>query len=68
MAGQNTSLPIIGRALGHKTAVATMVYSRLSLDPIREAVDRATSAMLIAGGRTNLLTVESKGGDDGKTN
>ena len=33
MAGQNTSLPIIGRALGHKTAVATMVYSRLSLDP-----------------------------------
>ena len=44
------SLPIIGRALGHKTALATMVYSRLSLDPIREAVNKATSAMLRAGG------------------
>jgi integrase len=55
MAGQNVSLPIIGRALGHKTAVATMVYSRLSLDPVREAVDRATAAMLAAGGQTKLL-------------
>jgi integrase len=69
MAGQNTSLPIIGRALGHKTAVATMVYSRLSLDPVREAVDRATSAMLAAGGQTKLLeghsTPTTEGNSDG---
>ncbi len=64
MAGQNVSLPIIGRALGHKTAVATMVYSRLSLDPVREAVDRATQAMLAAGGLTRLLEPPEKGGDD----
>ena len=64
MAGQNTSLPIIGRALGHKTAVATMVYSRLSLDPVREAVDRATAAMLVAGGQTRLLAPPTHGGDD----
>ena len=66
MAGQNTSLPIIGRALGHKTAVATMVYSRLSLDPVREAVDRATSAMLTAGGQTRLLAAPTgNGGENG---
>jgi integrase len=56
MAGQNISLPIIGRMLGHKTAQTTMVYSRLALDPLREAVDRATAAMLTAGGQTKLLT------------
>ena len=50
MAGQNTSLAIIGRMLGHKTSQATMVYSRLAMDPLREAADKATSAMLEAGG------------------
>ena len=62
MAGQNVSLPIIGRALGHKTAIATMVYSRLALDPVREAVDRATSAMLAAGGQAKMLEAEKGGG------
>jgi integrase len=68
MAGQNTSLPIIGRVLGHKTPQATMIYSRLALDPLRDAVDKATTAMLTAGKQTKLLSIESKGGDDGKTN
>jgi integrase len=58
MAGQNTSLTIIGRALGHRTPQATMVYARLAIDPIREAVDKATTAMLTVGGQTNMLTVE----------
>lgn len=40
------SLPVIGRALGHKTASATMIYARLQHDPITEAMERATSAML----------------------
>jgi integrase len=40
------SLPVIGRALGHKTAAATMVYARLQHDPIVEAMERATTAML----------------------
>lgn len=40
------SLPIIGRALGHKTAAATLVYARLQHGPIVEAMEMATEAML----------------------
>lgn len=39
------SLAIIGKTLNHKTAATTMIYSRLDLDPIREAMEKATSAM-----------------------
>ena len=37
---------IIGKALGHRSAAATMVYSRLTLDPVRESMQRATDKML----------------------
>ena len=40
------SLPIIGKSLGHSTLEATQVYARLTLDPVRESVERATDAML----------------------
>jgi integrase len=44
------SLAIIGKSLSHKTAQATAIYARLDLDPVRESVERATSAMLAAAG------------------
>jgi integrase len=44
------SLVIIGKSLNHKSPSTTAVYARLDLDPVRESVDRATSAMLVAGG------------------
>jgi len=44
------SLSIIGKSLGHKSADATMIYARLSLDPVRASLDTATTAMLTAGG------------------
>lgn len=44
------SLPIIGASLGHTEASTTMVYARLQLAPVREAVDKATAAMMVAGG------------------
>lgn len=44
------SLTIIGKSLGHKSADATMIYARLSMDPVRASVNTATSAMLEAGG------------------
>lgn len=44
------SLSIIGKSLGHKSASATMIYARLSLDPVRASVATATSAMLTAAG------------------
>ncbi|MHB1934590.1 MAG: tyrosine-type recombinase/integrase [Leptospirillum sp.] len=39
------SLPIVGKALGHKTSQATSIYARLNLDPVRAAMDQAVEAM-----------------------
>jgi len=50
------SLPIIARSLGHlEGSKATAVYTRLSLGPVRESVEKATIAMLTAAG---VLQVE----------
>jgi integrase len=69
MAGNNVSLTIVGKVLGHKTPQATAIYARLAIDPQRHAMEGATTAMLTAGKQTKLLTVdvESKeAGDDEK--
>jgi integrase len=42
------SLAIIGKSLGHKSVAATQIYARLSADPVRESVERATAAMFNA--------------------
>lgn len=44
------SLSIIGRSLNHKSTSTTAIYARLDLDPVRESVQRATSAMFAAAG------------------
>ncbi len=44
------SLVIVGKSLNHKSHSTTAIYARLDLDPVRESVDRATTAMLVAGG------------------
>ena len=49
-AATGASLPIIGRSLGHKQVQTTAIYARLSLDPVRAAVEKATTAMLAAVG------------------
>jgi len=46
MAGQGSSLPIIGRALGHRNTSTTSVYARLALDPILAGMEMAAEAML----------------------
>ena len=66
--GRTRHSPIIGRMLGHKTAQTTMVYSRLAMDPLREAVNKATDAMLLAGGQTKLIEQEDHAdGEECKT-
>lgn len=45
------SLVVIGKTLGHKDPSATQIYARLDRDPVREAVERATSAIIKAGGK-----------------
>ena len=40
-----TSLQIIGKTLGHKSMQSTEIYARLTTDPVREAVEKATQKM-----------------------
>jgi integrase len=55
-AATGASLPIIGKSLGHKSLSATAVYARLNLDPVRESVNKATDALLLAAkGPAKLL-------------
>jgi integrase len=56
-AGAGVSLPIIGKTLGHRSGAATQVYARLHLDPVRTAIETATTAMLAAGKTNKLLGV-----------
>jgi hypothetical protein len=55
MAISNASLPVIGKMLGHSQSSTTMIYARLTVDPVRAAAEAATAAMLAAAGRTRLL-------------
>jgi integrase len=66
MAGQNVSLTIIGKVLGHKTSQATMIYSRVAMDPQRDALNAATSAMMAAGKPKLLTGPQQEGSDDGQ--
>jgi hypothetical protein len=43
-------MAIIGKSLNHKSVSTTTIYARLDLDPVRDSVNRAASAMLEAGG------------------
>jgi integrase len=40
-----SSTQIIGKALGDKSQIATLVYSRLTLDPVRESIQRGADKM-----------------------
>lgn len=45
-----TSLLMISKSLNHKSIVSTQIYTKVDLDPIRESLERASSAMFAAGG------------------
>lgn len=47
---EDASLPIIGRTLQHKNVSTTAIYARLNLDPVRESMQKAATAMFAAGG------------------
>ena len=49
-AKQGASLAIIGKSLSHKNQNTTAIYARLDLDPVRDSVNTATTAMMAAGG------------------
>jgi integrase len=51
------SLSIIGKSLSHKSVHTTAIYSRLDIDPVRESMGRATSAILTAAGAKQVADV-----------
>ena len=58
------SLAIIGKSLNHKSQNTTAIYARLDLDPVRESVNTATNAIMVAAGMkkttTNVVKVSTK--------
>lgn len=44
------SLVLIGKSLNHKDQQSTAIYARLDLDPVRQSIERATTAMFQAAG------------------
>lgn len=58
------SLAIIGKSLNHKNQNTTAIYARLDLDPVRESVNAATSAILNAAGlkdAAEVVSIKKKG-------
>ena len=49
MAISGSSLPIVGKALGHSQPSTTAVYARLSVNPVQAAMTTAADVMLKAG-------------------
>jgi integrase len=50
LAASGASLPRIGKALNHSQVSTTAIYARLSLDPVRTALESNAQRMLSAGG------------------
>ena len=59
MAMGNQSLHIIGEVLGHKSPASTQIYARLASDPIRQAMEKAHSDMMLAAEVTSPDKSES---------
>lgn len=49
MAISGASLPIIGKALNHKSQASTAIYARLSQNPVQDAVNIAANIMFGEG-------------------
>ena len=48
MAAKGASLTVIGKGLGHKSTSTTAIYSRLNIDPVREAMESAVEGLFDA--------------------
>ena len=59
-ANTGASLSIIGKSLNHKNVNTTAIYARLSIDPVRESMEKAADAMFEAGGikKDNVIKIQ----------
>jgi len=60
-----TAANSIGKALGHQDPASTQVYARLSIDPVREAMEAASRAMLGAAVAPPKVVPLRKVGNEG---
>lgn len=60
MAVGGASLQVIGKSLGHKSSAVTEVYARLSVSPVRDAMESAT-AEILQSAPAGLLPAPSDG-------
>ena len=63
-ANTGASMVIIGKSLNHTSLQATQVYARLSDDPVRQSVNKATDAMLEAAGlkeKAEVISIRREG-------
>ena len=56
-AATGANLSIIGKTLSHKNVSTTAIYAQLSIDPVREAMNKATDAMFATSQRSNKSEV-----------
>jgi len=60
-AATGANLSIIGKTLAHKNVNTTAIYARLNIDPVRESMNKATDAILEAGGmptKDNVVNIK----------
>ncbi|MBE0567982.1 MAG: site-specific integrase [Krumholzibacteria bacterium] len=62
-AAQGASLAVIGRSLAHKNVSTTLIYSRLTVDPVRESMERATAAIFAGREADSDSARETENGD-----
>ncbi len=60
-AATGASLPMIGRTLAHTNVSTTAIYARLNLDPVRESMEKAATAVMAAAGLIPLARVTEMG-------
>lgn len=64
-AGTGANLSVIGRSLNHKSTQTTAIYARLWLEPVRNSMETAATAMLQAAGlNTNGAAAEADTSSD----
>ena len=51
------SLAVIGKGLGHHSQQTTAVYARLAQDPVADAWQKGTDAILVAAGVKKLVEI-----------
>lgn len=58
LAAQGHSLPLIGKALNHSNVSTTLIYARLDLEPVRDALEKNAALMFGVTGSRLALPVE----------